>query len=81
MQQNEAASLSYCQAELERLSESLMENISCGSFSVPGGHSLYLEVRKKVEQTYKQVPRKGVKVRKEGREGGYGPTAGAQLEQ
>ncbi|KAH0519443.1 Guanylate-binding protein 4 [Microtus ochrogaster] len=61
MLQNEAASLSYCQAELERLSESLMENISCGSFSVPGGHSLYLEVRKKVEQTYEQVPRKGVK--------------------
>ncbi|KAM7317854.1 hypothetical protein ACRRTK_022591 [Alexandromys fortis] len=61
MLQNEAASLSYCQAELERLSESLTENISCGSFSVPGGHSLYLEVRKKVEQTYKQVPRKGVK--------------------
>ncbi|XP_038166865.1 guanylate-binding protein 4-like isoform X2 [Arvicola amphibius] len=61
MQQNEAASLSYCQAELERLSESLTENISCGAFSVPGGHSLYLEVRKKVEQTYKQVPRKGVK--------------------
>nr|XP_048309652.1 uncharacterized protein LOC125412829 [Myodes glareolus] len=61
MQQNEAASLRYCQAKLERLSESLMEDISCGAFSVPGGHSLYLEVRKKVEQAYKQVPRKGVK--------------------
>lgn len=66
MQQNEAASLRYCQAKLERLSESLMEDISCGAFSVPGGHSLYLELRKKVEQAYKQVPRKGVKVRNGG---------------
>lgn len=66
MQQNEAASLRYCQAKLERLSETLMEDISCGAFSVPGGHSLYLEARKKVEKAYKQVPRKGVKVRNGG---------------
>lgn len=59
--QNEAASLSHCQAELDKLSESLRESISCGAFSVPGGHSLYLEARKKVEQDYEQVPRKGVK--------------------
>ncbi|XP_051021929.1 guanylate-binding protein 4-like isoform X4 [Acomys russatus] len=60
MQQNEAASLSHCQAELERLSEPLRESISCGAFSVPGGHSLYLEARKMVEQDYERVPRKGV---------------------
>ncbi|XP_032753135.1 guanylate-binding protein 4-like [Rattus rattus] len=59
--QNEAASLSHCQAELDKLSESLRKSISCGAFSVPGGHSLYLEARKKVEQDYEQVPRKGVK--------------------
>lgn len=59
--QNEAASLSHCQAELDKLSASLRESISCGTFSVPGGHSLYLEARKKVEQDYEQVPRKGVK--------------------
>lgn len=59
--QNEAASFRHCQAELDRLSESLRESISCGAFSVPGGHSLYVEARKKVEQDYKQVPRKGVK--------------------
>lgn len=59
--QNEAMSLRHCQAELDRLSESLRESISCGAFSVPGGHSLYVEARKKVEQDYKQVPRKGVK--------------------
>ncbi|XP_035293485.1 guanylate-binding protein 4-like [Cricetulus griseus] len=61
IQQNEAASLSYCQAELEKLSEPLRESISRGDFSVPGGHSLYLEARKKVEQGYEHVPRKGVK--------------------
>ncbi|CAH6777138.1 guanylate-binding protein 4 [Phodopus roborovskii] len=61
MQQNEAASLSYCQAELDKLSEPLRDSISRGVFSVPGGHSLYLETRKKVEQGYERVPRKGVK--------------------
>lgn len=63
MLRNEAASIRHCQAELEKLSESLKESISCGAFSVPGGHSLYLEARKKVELSYEQVPRKGVKVR------------------
>lgn len=67
MEQNESASLSHCQAELDKLSASLRESISHGAFSVPGGHSLYLEARKKVEQDYEQVPRKGVKVRGEGR--------------
>eukprot|EP00073_Rattus_norvegicus_P018229 XP_003749458.2 PREDICTED: guanylate-binding protein 1-like isoform X2 [Rattus norvegicus] len=61
MEQNESASLSHCQAELDKLSASLRESISHGTFSVPGGHSLYLEARKKVEQDYEQVPRKGVK--------------------
>ncbi|XP_062047665.1 guanylate-binding protein 3-like isoform X1 [Lepus europaeus] len=59
--QNEEASVKYCQAELKRLSESLMESISRGVFSAPGGHSLYLDARKKVEQEYELVPRKGVK--------------------
>ncbi|XP_055475396.1 guanylate-binding protein 4-like, partial [Psammomys obesus] len=77
MQQNEAASLSHCQAELEKLSKTLMESISRGAFSVPGGHSLYLEARKKVERDYQRVPRKGVKVRNEGR---YGHAARAQLQ-
>ncbi|XP_028616329.1 guanylate-binding protein 4-like [Grammomys surdaster] len=61
LQQNEAASLSHCQAELDKLSASLRESISRGAFSVPGGHHLYLEARKKVEQDYERVPRKGVK--------------------
>ncbi|XP_035293608.1 guanylate-binding protein 4 isoform X2 [Cricetulus griseus] len=59
--QNETASLSYCQTELEKLAEPLRESISRGAFSVPGGHSLYLEARRKVEQGYERVPRKGVK--------------------
>ncbi|XP_062049416.1 guanylate-binding protein 7-like [Lepus europaeus] len=59
--QNEEASVEYCQAELRRLSESLMESISRGTFSVPGGHHSYLEARKRVEQNYELVPNKGVK--------------------
>ncbi|XP_006986186.1 guanylate-binding protein 3 isoform X1 [Peromyscus maniculatus bairdii] len=63
MQQNESASLSHCQAELEKLAEPLRESVSSGAFSVPGGHSLYIEAREKVEQGYEQVPRKGVKAK------------------
>uniref|UniRef100_A0A8C6GTX7 Guanylate binding protein 7 n=1 Tax=Mus spicilegus TaxID=10103 RepID=A0A8C6GTX7_MUSSI len=63
LRQNEAASLSHCQAGLDKLSESLRESISRGVFSVPGGHRLYLEARKKVEQDYERVPRKGVKAK------------------
>ncbi|XP_008063588.1 guanylate-binding protein 4-like [Carlito syrichta] len=59
--QNEEASVKYCQAELERLSKPLLESISKGTFSNPGGHSLYLEAKKKVEEDYNLVPRKGVK--------------------
>ncbi|XP_062046087.1 guanylate-binding protein 4-like [Lepus europaeus] len=59
--QNEEASVKYCQAELKRLSEFLMESISRGVFFAPGGHNLYLEARKKVEEEYELVPRKGVK--------------------
>ncbi|XP_008563240.1 PREDICTED: guanylate-binding protein 7-like, partial [Galeopterus variegatus] len=60
--QNEEASVTYCQAELKQLAEPLMERISRGTFSVPGGHNLFLEAKKKVEQDYKLVPRKGVKL-------------------
>ncbi|XP_023580097.1 guanylate-binding protein 4 isoform X2 [Octodon degus] len=59
--QNEAASTKYCQEELEQLSASLMDNISQGIFSVPGGHRLYLEARREVEKGYELLPRKGVK--------------------
>ncbi|XP_048207685.1 guanylate-binding protein 4-like [Perognathus longimembris pacificus] len=59
--QNEKASIKYCQAELKKLSEPLIESISAGTFSVPGGHSLYLQAKKKVEQDYKLVFGKGVK--------------------
>ncbi|KAM6168495.1 guanylate-binding protein 4 isoform 2-T2 [Erethizon dorsatum] len=59
--QNEEASVKYCQAKLKQLSEPLMESISKGIFSVSGGHSLYMEAKKKVEQGYLLLPRKGVK--------------------
>ncbi|VTJ61225.1 guanylate-binding protein 6 [Marmota monax] len=58
---NEETSEKYCQAELNRLSKTLMESISAGTFSVPGGHKLYMKARENVEQNYLQVPRKGVK--------------------
>ncbi|KAM7097864.1 guanylate-binding protein 7-like isoform 14-T15 [Molossus nigricans] len=59
--QNEQASGKYCQAQLEQLSEPLKDDISRGTFSVPGGHNLYLEAVEKLEQSYNLVPRKGVK--------------------
>lgn len=59
--QNEETSVKYCQDKLEQLSKSLMESISAGIFSVPGGHKLYMETKKRIEQDYWQVPRKGVK--------------------
>ncbi|XP_042548257.1 guanylate-binding protein 4-like [Dipodomys spectabilis] len=59
--QNEDASGKYCQRELKKISQSFMESISNSTFSIPGGHNLYLEGKKKVEQDYKLVPRKGVK--------------------
>ncbi|XP_054448026.1 guanylate-binding protein 6-like [Pteronotus mesoamericanus] len=61
MLQNEEASVKYCQAKLDQLSMALMESISAGTFSVPGGHKLYLETKERIEQDYRNVPRKGVK--------------------
>uniref|UniRef100_A0A2K6C2D4 Guanylate binding protein 7 n=2 Tax=Macaca nemestrina TaxID=9545 RepID=A0A2K6C2D4_MACNE len=61
--QNEESSVQCCQAKLNELSKGLMESISAGSFSVPGGHKLYMETKKKIEQDYWQVPRKGVKAK------------------
>ncbi|XP_037682622.1 guanylate-binding protein 6-like isoform X2 [Choloepus didactylus] len=58
---NEKASVDYCQAILNRLSEALMENIAAGTFNVPGGHKLYLEAKKRIERQYWQVSRKGGK--------------------
>ncbi|XP_054448073.1 guanylate-binding protein 7-like [Pteronotus mesoamericanus] len=59
--QNEEASGKYCQAQLKQLSEPLMESISRGTFSVPGGYNLYLETMDNIEQSYNLVPRKGTK--------------------
>uniref|UniRef100_A0A671EUF3 Guanylate binding protein family member 6 n=1 Tax=Rhinolophus ferrumequinum TaxID=59479 RepID=A0A671EUF3_RHIFE len=62
--QNEEASRKYCEAQLTQLLEPLRNDISRGTYSVPGGYKLYLEKRHKVEQSYKLVPRKGVKANK-----------------
>ncbi|XP_023576091.1 guanylate-binding protein 6-like isoform X3 [Octodon degus] len=60
---NEEESHQYCQKELTLLSKALMESISAGRFCAPGGHKRYMEMRKKIEEDYCQVPRKGVKAR------------------
>lgn len=69
MLQNEEASAKYCQEKLDQLSETLVECISAGMFSVPGGHELYRRAKTKLEMEYCQVPRKGVKVRNKGSQG------------
>lgn len=61
LQQNEEASIEYCQSRLDQLSQVLMESISAGTFSVPGGYKLYREAKESIEWNYSQVPRKGVK--------------------
>ncbi|XP_047583782.1 guanylate-binding protein 6-like [Lutra lutra] len=61
VQQNEEASLKYCQSRLDEMSQVLMESISAGTFSVPGGYKLYREAKESIERKYSQVPRKGVK--------------------
>ena len=66
MLQSEEASTKYCQAKLDALSKALMESISAGAFSVPGGHKLYGKAMEKLQCDYFQVPRKGVKVRNKG---------------
>ncbi|XP_054547451.1 guanylate-binding protein 6-like isoform X2 [Talpa occidentalis] len=64
LQKNEEASEKYCQVQLNQLTKKLTENISAGTFSVPGGHKLYTETKKMMEKDYWQVPRKGVKAMK-----------------
>ncbi|XP_055979139.1 guanylate-binding protein 6-like [Sorex fumeus] len=59
--QNEEASVKCCQAIIEQLSKALMERLSVGAFSVPGGHKCYMEIMERIKQDYKQVSRKGVK--------------------
>lgn len=54
---------------LDQLSKALLENISIGTFSVPGGYKLYRQAKESIEWNYSQVPRKGVKVRNKGNMG------------
>ncbi|XP_045835736.1 guanylate-binding protein 6-like [Meles meles] len=61
LQQNEETSFKYCQSRLDEMSQVLMESISAGTFSVPGGYKLYREAKESIERKYSQVPRKGVK--------------------
>ena len=56
MQQNEEASIKYCQAKLDALSKALMESISAGAFSVPGGHKLYRKAMERLQCDYSMCP-------------------------
>ncbi|XP_052591558.1 guanylate-binding protein 6-like isoform X2 [Peromyscus californicus insignis] len=58
---NEEASEKFCQEELSHLAKALTESISAGTFSIAGGHRLYMDTREKIEKDYWQVSRKGVK--------------------
>uniref|UniRef100_A0A8D0VUW1 Guanylate-binding protein 7 n=1 Tax=Sus scrofa TaxID=9823 RepID=A0A8D0VUW1_PIG len=62
--QNEEASAKYCQEKLDQLSETLVECISAGMFSVPGGHELYQRAKQRLEWDYCHVLRKGVQADK-----------------
>ena len=66
MQQNEEASIKYCQAKLDLLSKALMKSISEGSFSASGGNKLYGKAMESLQWDYFHAPRKGVKVRNKG---------------
>ncbi|XP_043859656.1 guanylate-binding protein 7-like isoform X2 [Dromiciops gliroides] len=61
IQQNEEESTRYCQVKLDYLSQTLMESISQGIFSVPGGYKLYRKEREKITNSYHQVSTKGIK--------------------
>ncbi|XP_027693980.1 guanylate-binding protein 6-like [Vombatus ursinus] len=61
IRQNEEHSIRYCEIKLNYLSQTLMESISQGIFSVPGGYKLYREEREKIMNHYHQVPKKGIK--------------------
>ncbi|KAM8789928.1 LOW QUALITY PROTEIN: guanylate-binding protein 6-like [Rhynchonycteris naso] len=63
LQKNEQASVKYCQYTLDQLSMALMDAISEGNFSVPGGHNNYRRAKERIEQCYWDVPRKGVKAK------------------
>ncbi|KAM8791741.1 LOW QUALITY PROTEIN: guanylate-binding protein 6-like [Rhynchonycteris naso] len=63
LQKNEQASVKYCQYTLDQLSMALMDAISEGNFSVPGGHNNYRRAKERIEQRYWDVPRKGVKAK------------------
>ena len=43
-----------------------MENLSSGTFFVPGGHEFYRKAKEMFEKDSCQVPRKGVKLRNKG---------------
>ncbi|KAL1790184.1 guanylate-binding protein 6 [Sigmodon hispidus] len=61
--ENEEASEKYCQKELNGLVKALRESVSAGTFSMAGGHRLYMDMRAKIENDYWRVSRKGVKAR------------------
>ncbi|XP_066232944.1 guanylate-binding protein 6-like isoform X2 [Saccopteryx leptura] len=63
LQKNKEASIKYCQNTLDQLSMALMDAISKGNFSVPGGHENYRRAKERIERRYWEVPRKGVKAK------------------
>ncbi|XP_062995730.1 guanylate-binding protein 1-like [Elgaria multicarinata webbii] len=58
---NEQESTTLCWAVLTSLSQELENNIKKGIYSQPGGHQVFVDDLKKLEQRYQQEPKKGVK--------------------
>ncbi|XP_062995937.1 guanylate-binding protein 1-like [Elgaria multicarinata webbii] len=58
---NEQESTTHCWAVLTSLAQKLENNIKKGIYSRPGGHQVFVDDLKKLEQRYQQEPKKGVK--------------------
>uniref|UniRef100_A0A8C5RA82 GB1/RHD3-type G domain-containing protein n=1 Tax=Leptobrachium leishanense TaxID=445787 RepID=A0A8C5RA82_9ANUR len=60
-QRNEDKSSQFCMKLLDKLNQTLQTNIAENYYSKPGGHKLFLEEKKKIMETYKTRPGRGVK--------------------
>lgn len=60
--QNMKASSDYCMVLIQDSFHPLYEDVKQGTFSKPGGFSLFIKKKNELKDKYHQVPRKGVQV-------------------
>ncbi|XP_063291549.1 guanylate-binding protein 1-like [Pelobates fuscus] len=58
---NEKSSEDFCKDLLKTLGRTLENNISASSYSMPGGHKLFLEEKLRIMEAYNTAPGKGLK--------------------